>query len=62
MFNKALKSRTVWTIFAMFLIGGVSAVTQFIPPAFLPYIEGGLGLVATYFKLKPSQDYSENEV
>lgn len=55
-----LKSRTVWTVVAMFVIGGTNAVTQFIPASFTPYIEGGLGLLAMYFHVSPSQDYTKS--
>jgi len=56
---KLFKSRTVWAIIAMFIIGGTEAVSGIIPPAFIPYVTGALGLLATYFKLNPSQDYNK---
>lgn len=55
-----LKSRTVWTVFAMFLIGGVQAVSAFIPVPFQSFVEGILGLAAVYFHVNPSQNYSQN--
>lgn len=55
---KILKSRTVWAIVAMFVIGGTEAVSGFISPIMLPYVQGALGLLATYFKLNPSQEYN----
>ena len=54
---KALKSRTTWTIVAMFVIGGVDAITQFIPAGLLTPIQGFLGVLAIYFKVTPSQKY-----
>ena len=57
MLQKLLRSRTFWTIAVMFLVGGVEGIAQFIPDSFEPVILGGLGLLATYFKLNPSQDY-----
>ena len=54
---KVLTSRTTWTIIVMFLIGGVHAVTQFIPVGFVTPIEGILGFLAIYFKVNPSQNY-----
>ena len=58
MFQKALKSRTVWTIAVMFLIGGVEAISTFIPEGLSTVLLGALGLLATYFKLNPSQEYT----
>lgn len=55
--TKALRSRTTWTIIVMFIIGGVEAVTQFIPDTIETPLLGVLGLLAVYFKLNPSQDY-----
>lgn len=52
-----LKSRTVWTVAAMFLIGGVQAVSAFIPESILPFIQAGLSLMAMYFHVNPSQNY-----
>lgn len=60
--NKIFQSRTNWTIIVMFLIGGIGAITQFIPPALLPYIEGGLGLLAMYFRVNTKVDFSKDEV
>jgi len=55
--EKIIKSRTTWTIVGMFLVGGVNAITEFIPASFLPIVEGGLGILAIYFKQNPSQEY-----
>jgi len=52
----AVKSRTAWTIIAMFFIGGVEAVTQFIPGAWLPLVQGALGLLAIYFRVNRKAD------
>lgn len=54
----ALKSRTVWTILVMFLIGGLNAINPFIPVYAVPYVQGFLALLATYFKMYPSQNYN----
>jgi len=56
--EKILRSRTTWVIVAMFFIGGVEAVSGFIPGGFIPYVNGALALLALYFKQNPSQDYS----
>jgi len=55
--KKLLTSRTNWTVLVMFLIGGVEAIASVIPAGLLPIILGGLGLLATYFKMNPSQEY-----
>ena len=57
MFQKIIKSRTVWVILATFVLAGFEGIREFIPVAFQVYVYGGLGLLATYFKLNPSQDY-----
>ena len=54
---KLLKSRTAWTILAMFLVGGIEAVSGFIPAGWTPLVQGVLGIAALYFKASPSQDY-----
>jgi hypothetical protein len=54
---KLFKSRTVWTIILMFLIGGTEALGGLIPGDFQTFVLGLLGAMATYFKLNPSQDY-----
>lgn len=57
MLIKALQSRTFWTIAVMFVIGGVQATEFFFPPETFIAIQGGLSILATYFKLNPSQKY-----
>lgn len=51
----ALQSRTVWTIIAMFLIGGVNALFPIIPPDFQAPIMAALGFLASYFHVNPKQ-------
>lgn len=43
-----LTSRTTYVIIAMFVVGGLQAVTQLVPPAYLPVVEGILGLLGLY--------------
>lgn len=57
MLLKALKSRTVWTIAVMFALGGVQAIQPVLPTDAFVAIQGALSLLATYFKLSPSQTY-----
>lgn len=54
---KLLKSRTVWTLVFMFIIGGVDAISGVIPEPLKTLILGLLALLAGYFKISPSQKY-----
>lgn len=56
-FNKIFFSRTIWTIVLMFFIGGVQELKSFFTPEAFIAIQGGLSVLATYFKLFPSQSY-----
>lgn len=49
----ALRSRTFWTIAVMFIIGGVGEIRDLLPASSLVYVEGGLALLATYFRVNP---------
>lgn len=53
----ALTSRTTWTIVALFLFNGISAVSGLVPEAWLPTVNGLLSVLAIYFKVNPSQKY-----
>lgn len=61
MIQKLLKSRTTWVVVVAFLVGGIEAISGFIPTAFLPYVTGFLGLLTLYFKQNPSQNYGKEE-
>ena len=52
-----LKSRTVWTVFAMFLVGGIQAVSALLPTEGQTLVLAVLSIVAGYFHVNPSQDY-----
>jgi len=56
-FKQIISSRTVWTLVVMFLIGGLQAITDYLPQDLYIFITGGLALIAGYFKLNPSQKY-----
>lgn len=56
-FTQALTSKTVWTIIALVIINGVPAVTGMLPESVVPVVNVVLGLLATYFKVNPSQKY-----
>lgn len=53
----ALKSRTVWTILALFVLNGLPAVTELLPVTLLPIANLILTVLAMYFKVNPSQNY-----
>lgn len=56
-FLLVLKSRTVWSAVALFLVGGVSAISDIVPDAIeTPLMMILTGMVA-YFKVTPSQKY-----
>ncbi len=48
-----LKSRTVWTIVVMFIIGGVNSIHDIIPANLVTIIDGALGALAIYFRVNP---------
>lgn len=56
---KILKSRNVWMIVILFLINGVEGIRGLIPVGILPFIDGVLGMLAIYFRVKPKQKFSE---
>lgn len=56
---KLLKSRRVWAIIVMFLIGGFEGISGMIPGAIVTPVLGVLGVAATYFSFNPSQNYEE---
>lgn len=48
-----LKSRTVWTIVALFIINGITGVRDHLPGNWLPVVDGILSLAAMYFRINP---------
>lgn len=54
-----LKSRTFWTIVAMFIIGGVNAIVPVLPADVQTIAMAVLGIAATYFHINPSQNYNQ---
>jgi hypothetical protein len=53
-----LKSRTVWTFAFMFVVGGINALTNVLPPTLDTVLLGAAGLLGVYFKVNPSQTYN----
>jgi hypothetical protein len=39
-----------YAVFAMFLTGGIGAITQLITPSILPYVSGVLGILAIFIQ------------
>lgn len=54
---KALTSRTVWTIVFQFITNGFLAISGNFDPTLVLIINAVFSMVATYFKLNPSQTY-----
>lgn len=54
---KALTSRTVWTIIASLVLTGFQQFQPFMDANTYMVVSGILGLMATYFKVNPSQKY-----
>lgn len=55
--NKALNSRTVWTLVFMIVLDIVSVYGNLLSPDLLVLINTILATLAGYFKLNPSQKY-----
>lgn len=56
------KSRTFWTIIAMFVIGGGNAVIPVIPPGLQAIAMLIFSGMATYFHVNPSQQYPTGSI
>jgi len=54
----ALKSRTFYTMLFTVAMNAVNANAQFIPGADMVYVNGVMFLLASYFHVNPSQDYT----
>jgi hypothetical protein len=51
-------SRTFWTFFATFVVGGLGALNPVLPPDLQAIVMALLGLLGTYFHTHPSQYYN----
>ena len=49
-----LKSRTVWTFVALFVIGGLGALDTVIPASAKPVVDLALTVLGIYFHTNPS--------
>lgn len=50
-----LKSRTVWVFVVLFVINGIEGVRDQIPPQLLLALDALLGVLGSYFRVKPKQ-------
>ncbi len=57
-----LKSRTFWTLVAIFVIGGGNALVPVLPPAVQALAVAFLGALAAYFHVNPSQQYNTGSI
>lgn len=57
--SSILKSRTVWTVIAMFVVGGLNAIVPVLPADLQTGLMALLGIAATYFHINPSQNYNQ---
>jgi len=53
--SQTFKSRTVWMVVILFLIGGFEAITNFIPGSILTIVMAVLSALAIYFRVNPKQ-------
>lgn len=49
----ALRSRTVWSIIALFVVSGVDGVRDLLPGTWLPAVQSLLGFLTVYFRVNP---------
>ena len=52
-----LKSRTVWTLIILFVINGIEPIRELLPGVWLPLVDGVLGILGIYFRIKPKQKF-----
>ncbi len=56
---QVLKSRTFWTLVAMFIINGVAGVHDRLPTEWITTVDGILSIAAVYFHVNPQRNYNE---
>lgn len=57
--GQMVTSKTVWTLAALFVIGGVQNIEPFMPANVATTVDGVLVALAMYFKVNPSQPYGK---
>ena len=53
----SLKSRTVWMIILMFAVSGFAGIREFLSEPVFLLIEGILGALAIFFRVKPKAKF-----
>ena len=56
--GKVFRSRTVWTIVLMFIVGGFQAIEGTLNPQIFMFVQAGLSFLAVHFRMSPSQNYN----
>lgn len=56
----ALTSRTIWVVAALVLMAELPVLQEVVSPLVYKAVMIALGVLATYFKLNPSQPYGED--
>lgn len=51
------KSRTFWTFVAMFVIGGINAIYDVVPPSLQMVVQFGLAALGSYFHLDTAKKF-----
>ena len=57
----AMKSRTVWTIVAMFVLNNMVDIKAVLPDGWMPYTNLAMALAAIYFRMNPIQPMTTSE-
>ena len=52
------KSRTTWTLIALFVVNGISGIHDLIPPSVLPFVDAILTMAGIYFRVVPKQNFN----
>lgn len=52
-----LKSRTIWTLVVIAVVGAIQALQPFMQPEIYVFVNGVLLALAGYYKLSPRQTY-----
>lgn len=53
----ALKSKTIWSLIALFVINGIGGVHDSIPAVYLPFIDAVIAFVGIYGRINPVQKF-----
>jgi hypothetical protein len=62
MFYSIFKSRTFWTLVAVFIVNGGQAIAPMLSPDVQIAVNGFLLMLATYLHVNPSQQYNTEQI